>query len=211
MRNLGQLAEAEEVTKQAAEKFPGEEWVLSAAVSLAARQGNWPEVCERAAVLRLAFPTNEEGWISGVHGLRKTQCFDEAAILLKEAGISHSGKSWLLSESALLSQATNDLTQALWQWKRVRESLPNRHEGYIGGLQVSIGLGRLDEAEALLREAIGAFPQMPWLLSFHAELAQQRGDHEEAARRWTKMLEGISWIMIKPAVASIKPSVISVS
>ena len=189
LRNLGRLAEAEEVTKQAAEKFPGEEWVLSTAVSLAARPGNWPEVCERAAALRLAFPANEEGWIFGLRGLRGSQRFDEAAALLKKAEMSQSGKSWLLSESALLLQATDDLNQALRQWERVREALPKRHEGYVGGLQVSIGLGRLDEAEALLREAAGIFPQMPWLLSFHAELAQQRGDHEEAARRWTKMAE----------------------
>ena len=188
LRNLGQLAEAEEVTKQAAEKFPGEEWVLSAAVSLAARQGNWPEVCERAAVLRLAFPTNEEGWVLGLRGLRMTRRFEEVAALLKNAEATQPGKHWLLVEAAALAQARGNFAEALQMWKHVREHLPDRHEGYAGLLQVNLALGKLEEAEELLRCAAPSVAQTSWLLSQAAELAHRRGDHEEAARRWSVML-----------------------
>ena len=188
LRNLGLLDEVEKALEQADTMFPGEEWVLASAVSFSARRGDWQSTFEQAARLRQAFPTNEEGWIGGLRSLRHMKELAKAISLLKEAEAVQPGKTWLLIEAAHLAQASGDLLEAAQRWKQVRVAYPDRQEGYVGGVQVGLALGELNDAEMLVENAKAKFPQTPWLLSQAARIAQHRGDHEEAARGWGHVL-----------------------
>ena len=188
LRSLDRLSEADEAVKQAGEKFVGEEWILSTAVYIAARRGDWEATRERAAVLRHAFRENEEGWAAGLRSLRLTGRLNEAAALMKDAETEQPNKQWLVTEAAALAQARGNFAEALQLWQHVRERMPDRLEGYFGLLEVNIALGRLQAAEELLRYASPAVADTPWHLAQAAELAHRRGDHEEAALRWSVML-----------------------
>ena len=178
------LVEAEAAVGQGRDWFPEKEWLLAAATLAACERSDWPKACQLATTLREVVPNRDQGWIVGLRGLRLTKRFEEAEALLKQAEAAQPGKTWLLEEAASLFQATGRTAEAAQQWQRVREMLPHQPNGYIGGFQTSLALGRSDEAEALSREAERRFPQTLWVLSQAATLAHWRGDYEEAARRW---------------------------
>ena len=72
-----------------------------------------------------------------------------------------------------------------WQcWEELRARFPAERDGYMGAAEALRELGRLDEAEPLLQEAVERFPNFAPLAWERVRLAGARGDWAEAERRW---------------------------
>lgn len=82
------------------------------------------------------------------------------------------------------AEADRDWPQALARWTLARKSFPDRPPGYIGAAVALRELGRLDEAEAVIGEAVARFPDDPGPRVGWAALAHGRGDWAAAAERW---------------------------
>ncbi|HEX3538233.1 MAG TPA: tetratricopeptide repeat protein [Stellaceae bacterium] len=85
------------------------------------------------------------------------------------------------------AEAQKDWPQALERWNLARRSFPDQTAGYIGAAVALRELGRFDDAEALLGQAIERFPHDsgPWV--GWAALPHGRGDWAVAAQRWGRI------------------------
>lgn len=74
--------------------------------------------------------------------------------------------------------------EALGLWQRLRQSFPERPEGYVWPIQVLWQNGRLDEAGAMAAEALARFPQDSEVSVQLAWIATARERWDEAQRWW---------------------------
>jgi tetratricopeptide repeat protein len=75
--------------------------------------------------------------------------------------------------------------EALGLWQRLRQSFPERSDGYIWPIQVLWQGGRLDEADAMAAEALARFPEDTEVLVQLGWIATTRERWDEAQRWWT--------------------------
>jgi len=85
------------------------------------------------------------------------------------------------------AEARRDWAQALSRWTLARNSFPDHSTGYIGGAVALRELGRFDEAETLLRDAMARFPNDPGPAIGWAALSHGRQDWAAAAERWARL------------------------
>jgi len=72
-------------------------------------------------------------------------------------------------------------------WKHVQEQFPETPDAYFAYAEALANLHRLDEAETVLAEAMGRFPEHPGFAIHHGWMAMRRADWTEASRRWAAM------------------------
>jgi tetratricopeptide (TPR) repeat protein len=94
----------------------------------------------------------------------------------------------LLSESDLATRADGAAARgeaglALRLWSEARSRFPAAPRAWLREAEVLLGLGRLDEAEAVLEEAVGRFPDDFWLARTRALAARAMDDDVEAYTR----------------------------
>ena len=82
------------------------------------------------------------------------------------------------------AEAQQDWAQALSRWNLARRSFPSEPAGHIGAAVALRELGRFDEAEAVIGEALLRFPNDPAPRIGWAALTHGRGDWAAAAKRW---------------------------
>jgi tetratricopeptide (TPR) repeat protein len=112
--------------------------------------------------------------------------------------------SQLADEAILLDQSQNPLTLAkasaecgdaagaLHQWERARALMPNAVLKSPDSLDVLLSLERFDEADALMRERGQRIRGDRSHFTALAEIAERRGDLEEALRRWIVARDRVS-------------------
>jgi tetratricopeptide (TPR) repeat protein len=71
-------------------------------------------------------------------------------------------------------------------WMRHRVRFRDNPNGHLLGAMALMGLGRFDEAEALLTAGVARFPDLPQMCAAHALLAHLRGDQAASAERWSR-------------------------
>ena len=74
--------------------------------------------------------------------------------------------------------------EALQWWSKVRESAPERLEGYLWAVRALWKAGRLDEADAIAAEAFERFPAHADMQAECAWIAVNRRDWEAALQYW---------------------------
>jgi tetratricopeptide (TPR) repeat protein len=94
-----------------------------------------------------------------------------------------------LTLAAQSARRRGDLPAAIGRWQRLRREFPTDLRAFESGAQCLIEAGRLDEADALLREAMLCFPDKDRLASRWAGLAAHRRDWPEALLRWQSVAE----------------------
>ena len=97
------------------------------------------------------------------------------------------------------AEAQKDWPQALSRWTLARRSFPDQPAGHIGAAVALRELGRHDEAEAVIGEALERFPNDPGPRVGWAALAHGRRDWAAAAQRW----ESVRAIFPAEAVAYV--------
>lgn len=163
--------------------------VLVAGAETAVRNADWTTAQDIAALIRTRFPAEPRGFLLGAQALEGDGCPLEADALLRD------GVELLPQEQSIavtfgwLAHRTQRWEEALVRWATVRQRFPDAQPGYIGAATALRTLGRLDQADALLREAIGRFPTNPTPTAEYAWTAMARRDFAAARERWAAMRE----------------------
>ena len=155
-REAGRLDEAEALAREAAARFPE---VMSGHLTLAhvaMRRRDWTLARERWAKLRDAFPQHAEGFSGGAKAAMEAGRLDEAEALAREAVARFPEFVWGHLMLAHMAIRRRDWTLARERWAKLRDAFPQHAEGFSGGAKAAMEAGRLDEAEALAREAASA-------------------------------------------------------
>ena len=180
----GRHAEAGVLLDAAQFQFPDHAPFAIEAARAAQRHGAPEEALRRWQAVRERFPDLPQGYSAAAAALRDAGDFDLADALLRDAAERFPAEPLVVAEQAWLAHARRDWAAAAGYWEAVRPRLPGEEAVYTGSARALRELGRTDEADRLLREAIARFPDRRSPLTEHAWLAFIRGDWPAAAERW---------------------------
>jgi predicted Zn-dependent protease len=162
LRESKRLDEIDALLRDAMARFPGEEWPLVESVWAAYGSGVREAAILRAQQLRARFPANQAGYRIAAAALRESKRFDEMDGLLGEAMTRFPDEAWPLEEAAWIALAQDDREAAIQRAEVLRTRFPLQQAGYRVGLDALRRMNRLDEANAVLREAETRFPGASW-------------------------------------------------
>ncbi|MEJ0020786.1 MAG: tetratricopeptide repeat protein [Acetobacteraceae bacterium] len=192
---LGRFDEAEELLQEGIKRFPRDRYFLHGLATIAARRGDDEAAVVRYALLRKRHPSYLHGYTEGSEALLRLGRLDEADAVLGQAAppIFH-----LAHQHARLAIRRKDWNAALTRWRAIA-SRYNSEEAPIGLAQSLAGLGRFDEAEQILHDALSG-PRHNVIDCWveYATIAELREDWIEAARRWKDVC------MRAPAVSGVR-------
>jgi tetratricopeptide (TPR) repeat protein len=80
-----------------------------------------------------------------------------------------------------------DWARAIELWSEIITDFPDAAAGFIGKAGALRELGRLGEADALLKQAMAQFPLDLWVAAEHAGISVRRRDWGEALHRWEEV------------------------
>lgn len=187
LREAGRLEEAALIASEGTARFPGD---LQTAIEygwVAFQRGETDAALASWSNTSRAFPDHPAGAVYTAIALRTLNRFDEAEAVLADAEARFPGDPWPASDHAMLSNIRGDWSEASRRWVRFRTRFPDHPSGYIGAAWAFRGLRSYDLADILLAEGEKRFPGLPDLVRDRAGVAHDRGDWEEAARRWARV------------------------
>lgn len=144
----------------------------------------WDAALERIDAVCKRFPDFAPGHVTAVRMLRECRRFEDAEAAARRAFECCAGSAEFGVEYARLARDRSDLGEALRRYQAVIEQFPDQVAGFVGLAEALTGLGRFDEAEAVLDRTMTAFPTQPEPFAAHADLAMRRNEAAEALRRW---------------------------
>ena len=171
-REQGQIAEAEAVLRDAADRFPGQLEPLAELAWLVTHQHRHDDADALWSRVRTAFPGHAVGFTGGVVALGDARRFDAAVALLDEAATRFPNDPGPPTERGWLAMNQSDFAAA----ERIFRAAGDRFPGHP---IVPLGLGRalraqnrIAEAATVLRSAIERFPGFGLLATDLAELPE---------------------------------------
>lgn len=179
---------ASDVVRHVADARPDLPWPLMMQAGLEAGAGRHEAALQIGHALQSRFPDFDRGVHPVIAALTRLGRFDEAAAALEAAEERSPDAPWLLSDAAALAEARADwgaLLQAARRWHQVVADKP---QPVVALITAFMALKRYDEAEEVLRTALGSFPANPAIRRASAGLAEARGDVGSAFTRWTDMI-----------------------
>ncbi len=186
-RALGLLDEATTILSDARMRFPTHAWPLVDLASAAKAAGDTDAAIRFATELRERFPTELAGYQIGATGARELGRFDEAAAILRDGMARFPTALWPWTELVLTARASGDTDGAIELAGELRVRFPDNPTGYQIGATFLRVRNRLDEAEAVLREALERFPGQSWAEHDAAETARMRVNRTGAAHLVDKL------------------------
>jgi tetratricopeptide (TPR) repeat protein len=186
-RELNRLDEADQLLRIAVDRFPKDAGAVIEYARIAQRRNDWPEALRRWEAVTAAFPDRTDGLTGAATVLAELGRLQEAEQRLASAMSVHPGDPACAIEYARVAARRKDVQAAASRWQHVRDLFPARPEAYIGGAQALRDLGRFDDADALLRDAMGRFPNESGPVFEYAWLAHIRRDWPQAIERWAEV------------------------
>ena len=183
-RLAGEFDLADALLQYAMQRFPHATGLAFDFGWIAQARRDWPEALRRWEAARVRAPDVPAGYIAAAAALRALDRLDEADALLRDAAARFPDDLAVVVEQAWLAQARRDWALAERHWDRARPGLPGEEVVYTGGARAAREQGRVETADALLREAIARFPGRRSPLTEHAWLAQLGRDWPAAVERW---------------------------
>jgi tetratricopeptide (TPR) repeat protein len=180
----GQRDVAETELAAAMERLPDQFEIYAAGARLSETRNDWQQAEERWRAVLARFPERVAALQGLLSALRNMRRFDEAEAVLNEEGVRFPASFELATTAAGLAMARQDWPAAEARLQAVRVGWPDRLNGYADGATLLRDRGRLDEAEALLQEAVTRFGETIGLLSQLAMICEARKDWEGAVTRW---------------------------
>jgi predicted Zn-dependent protease len=153
---------------------------------VAFKRGYHDEAVRRCKTLRNKHPASLSGYWIAAASLSELGRAAEAEVMLARGMRIAPQDVGLRLEFAKLAERRKDWTVALRRWIEVRE-LCGHIAGVVGSANALKELGRYDEAERLLSDAMYKVGNDPTVWLEHARIAEHKRDWEEAARRWEKL------------------------
>jgi tetratricopeptide (TPR) repeat protein len=183
LHRAGQLEAADALNGQAIKLFPGLTlaWINSARIAEGRR--DWPEALRRWEMVRDKFNhlSSDIGIARALEQLGRVQ---EADTQLLAAQLRQPLSHEIAFALARLANLRGDNEETARRWADVRRRFPLSAAGYREGFRHLVGMGRDEDAEAVLLAAIDRFPAEEWPAIQYASLAHTRHDWEAAATRW---------------------------
>jgi tetratricopeptide (TPR) repeat protein len=190
LRRRSRMDEADEMLKAAIARFPDSADLLAEYAWVAHSRSDWPEALLRWRMVWETFPARMDGPLGVAIALREDRKFDEADAIFEQA-IAQFPKSFnLLKEYAWVAHHRRNWAEAHARWRAVSDAFSDRHDGLAGEGIVLREAGALDEADAVLEQALEKFPGHAGLLTERAWVASRRRDWPEAAKRWGAVYTG---------------------
>jgi tetratricopeptide (TPR) repeat protein len=157
-----------------------EAWSLMARRDWSAALTCWRRIVDR-------FPDNPSGYAGAGAAFRESGQLEDAEELLGRAFLQFPTSSEVATNYGWVANARRDWHEAVRRWELVRQRYPESPSGYVGGGAALRELGRLDEAEAVLRSGMERLPHNIDIAVTRAGIASSRGDWTEALRRWDEV------------------------
>jgi predicted Zn-dependent protease len=121
--------------------------------------------------------------------LVKLRRFDEAEAMMLQ-GLKRSPREIFFHKAlALIARHRGDLPSAIEQYAAIRKKFPGVWEGYVLGAQSLAAAKRLEEADALIEQAMELFWDEVCAFLEYGRLAEVRSDWTETLRRWNLVQE----------------------
>ncbi|HEY1936275.1 MAG TPA: tetratricopeptide repeat protein [Acetobacteraceae bacterium] len=184
----GMFDDADELLEQAVARFPHEMAPLAEFARSAQRRANWSDAARRWLMLRERFPDDPLGYTEGARSLQEAGGSMDADALLAEAQARFPdlASPWMAYAESAMRQG--DWAEAAERWSLVRDHFPDDWRGCFGAARALRELGRADEAEHLLREAMRLAPGALEPLTVLAHLAADREDWQALEWAWQQAL-----------------------
>jgi tetratricopeptide (TPR) repeat protein len=184
---LRQFDEAETLALEGRKREPHEPYFAGVYARVAESRGDREEAVRRWAQVRKDFLSYPEGYAGGASNLRLLGRLDEAEALIRKGTELFARNIPVWIEWARSADARRDWDEGIRRWDVFYQRFHTVH-GDLGVARDLIELGRLEDAEERLRQAQLRFPVETEISFSLAKLAEQRGEKEEAARRWADTL-----------------------
>jgi tetratricopeptide (TPR) repeat protein len=184
LERIGQLDRANEILTEGSRQASHDLWPLSVWAYFAQHNLDADETLRRWAVVRERVPGHSVGYVGAATALRGVARYAEAEAMLAGALARFPIDSGPVIEYAVVAQTQADWAEAARRWEVVRTRFPDHPAGYTHGAIALRNAAQLDEAEALLRQAIAFMPSDPSPAIEYAWAAATRRDWPEVARRW---------------------------
>ncbi|HEX6443196.1 MAG TPA: tetratricopeptide repeat protein, partial [Stellaceae bacterium] len=188
LREDRRFEEAERLLAEAAMRFPNGARLDIDRALLAHHRRDWSEAARRWEQVRARLPDEHSGYLLGAAALRELRQLDAVQLVLSAGLERFPAEAGLQIEFALLAEARGEWAQAAESWAALRIAFPQDVRGFTFGARALRQLGRLEEAEDLLGEAIHRFPRDLGVLTEYAWAAFNQNRWPEAETRFAEIL-----------------------
>jgi tetratricopeptide (TPR) repeat protein len=164
------------------ETLAGEAFAAEKSGDLASALHCWRRVCD-------SYPNAQAGYLGCGRVLKELDDVAASGEILAK-GIARCPPDAELGEQyAWNAFHSRDWAQASERWAKLRTQFPDSFIGWAAGATALRHLGQYDAAETLYLRAFELRPSIPefGLMADYAELAQVRGQTEEASKRWASL------------------------
>ena len=156
-------------------------------VTNAVQRPDLSEALRRAELFGERVPGEPWSWITRINVLRALRRPAEADELLRAAHRRFRSDPDIALTWARDATRQGNPEEAVRRFTQVQTKFPAKLEGYLDGAGVLTKLGRFAEADRVLQVGISHCPKAWQLWSRAAAQAEQRGDLDDAIRRWEEL------------------------
>lgn len=158
---------------------------------------DWPEAALRWSRVRDIMPGQPLGYARGAAALRAAGDLEAAGALLSLGLARHPDDHELLEAHADIASRQGRWAIAAERWHLLRRRRPDYGVAYRREAQALVRSKRATEADALLKDAMGRFPDDAALLGEYAAQASRARRPDEALSHWRRahgLAPNVSWI-----------------
>ncbi len=184
LNSVCQYEAADALMQQAITRLPKSAPAFVHYVRLARDRGDWFGVIARARDMRERFPNHVHGHLSPIEALRQLCDFTQAEELASQGLERFPGNPWFLVESAFVSEYRGDWQTAAATLTHLRKLHGDKPMSWIQSARSFSRGGRIQEADAVLSDAVALFPDNAELHALYAAAAEGLAEWQEADRRW---------------------------
>lgn len=188
LREQGQPDQARLLLEDVVKRFSMATGPIDELARVAEAVRDWP-AAEKWWQASIALdPAPRWATIGLVNALREQGCTSEGEAVLIQQFERSAHESWPFIEYARLAEWSADWSEAAKRWNMVQARFPQMWEACKGLERPLRELGKADEADAVLVDAVERFPDQTGPLERLALRAQQRRDWADAERWWRAYL-----------------------
>jgi tetratricopeptide (TPR) repeat protein len=179
-RALGRFEDTNAILSDGRTRFPTHKWPVVDMAWAAKAAGDTDAAIRLAEELRERYPAEPAGFQIGGAIARDQGRLRDAMAILQDAVARFPTQVWPLTDLALATRAAGDTDRTIELAGLLRARFPNDPTGYRIGATFLRVRNRLEEAEAVLRDAMDRFPTLSWAKQDAAEAARIRANRAAA-------------------------------
>jgi predicted Zn-dependent protease len=165
-------------------KHPASPVLLNQYVTNARERQDWPEALRRAELFVTSAPSAPGALLTLSDVLRSAGRHDEAEAVLRRLRRRHPFNADVALRWARIPHIRSDWEESARRFAALRRRAPRRTEGYTEAADMLVRLGRLAEAETLIRTGMAKCPDSLWMWLSAAAFSERDNDPEVAVEAW---------------------------